>query len=51
MVVHGTLANPGRGSGAPTVVVQEAQAYGLTSHAMTWDQIQDRIDAWKLGRR
>lgn len=51
MVVHGTLGNPGRGSGAPTVVVQEAQAYGLTSHSMTWDQIQDRIDAWKLGRR
>ncbi|KJK89443.1 hypothetical protein H633G_06692 [Metarhizium anisopliae BRIP 53284] len=51
MVVHGTLGNPGRGSGAPTVVVQEAQAYGLRSHSMTWDQIQDRIDAWKLGRR
>ncbi|KZZ93859.1 Peptidase M16, core [Moelleriella libera RCEF 2490] len=40
-----------RGSGAPTVVLQEAQAYGLTSHSMTWDQIQDRIDGWKLGRR
>lgn len=51
MVVGGGVANPGAGSGAPTVVVQEAQAYGLTSHAMTWDQIQDRIDGWKLGRR
>ncbi|KND89000.1 Mitochondrial-processing peptidase subunit alpha [Tolypocladium ophioglossoides CBS 100239] len=51
MVVGGNVANPGKGSGAPTVVVQEAQAYGLTSHAMTWDQIQDRIDGWKLGRR
>lgn len=49
-VVGGRVANPGRGSGAPTVVVQEAQAYGLSSHAMTWDQIQDRIDAWQLGR-
>ncbi|OAA38361.1 Peptidase M16, core [Metarhizium rileyi] len=39
------------GAAAPTVVLQEAQAYGLTSHSMTWDQIQDRIDAWKLGRR
>ncbi|KAM3564329.1 hypothetical protein MY1884_000796 [Beauveria asiatica] len=48
MVVGGTA---GRGSGAPTVVLQEAQAYGLSSHAMTWDQIQDRIDGWKLGRR
>ncbi|KAG6282827.1 hypothetical protein E4U48_002903 [Claviceps purpurea] len=51
MVVGGLVENPGRGSGAPTVVVQEAQAYGLTSHSMTWDQIQDRIDAWRLGRR
>ncbi|KAG6004487.1 hypothetical protein E4U21_001059 [Claviceps maximensis] len=51
MIVGGTVVNPGRGSGAPTVVVQEAQAYGLTSHGMTWDQIQDRIDGWKLGRR
>ncbi|GJN68161.1 mitochondrial processing peptidase alpha subunit [Purpureocillium lilacinum] len=49
-VVGGRVANPGGGSGAPTVVVQEAQAYGLTSHGMTWDQIQDRIDGWKLGR-
>jgi processing peptidase subunit alpha len=51
MVVNGRVPNPGAGSGAPTVVVQEAQAYGLTSHSMTWDQIQDRIDSWKLGRR
>ncbi|KAG5979540.1 hypothetical protein E4U55_005059 [Claviceps digitariae] len=51
MVVGGSVANPGRGSGAPTVVVQEAQAYGLTSHGMTWDQIQDHIDGWNLGRR
>ncbi|KAG6015364.1 hypothetical protein E4U54_003636, partial [Claviceps lovelessii] len=51
MVVGGMVANPGKGSGAPTVVVQEAQAYGLTSHGMTWDQIQDRIDGWRLGRR
>ncbi|KYK61840.1 hypothetical protein DCS_02984 [Drechmeria coniospora] len=51
MVVGGAVANPGRGSGAPTVVVQEAQAYGLTSHSLTWDQIQDRIDGWKLGKR
>ncbi|KAG5914276.1 hypothetical protein E4U61_005939 [Claviceps capensis] len=51
MVVGGLVENPGKGSGAPTVVVQEAQAYGLTSHSMTWDQIQDRIDAWRLGRR
>ncbi len=51
MVVGGHVQNGGGGSGAPTVVLQEAQAYGLTSHTMTWDQIQDRIDGWKLGRK
>ncbi|KAG9253774.1 Metalloenzyme, LuxS/M16 peptidase-like protein [Emericellopsis atlantica] len=50
-VVCGLVQNPGQGSGAPTVVLQEAQAYGLTSHTMSWDKIQDRIDKWKLGRR
>lgn len=51
LVVDGGVSNVGKGSGAPTVVLQEAQAYGLTSHTMTWDQIQDRIDGWKLGKR
>ncbi|PNP37728.1 hypothetical protein TGAMA5MH_10401 [Trichoderma gamsii] len=51
MVMGGAVKNVGGGSGAPTVVVQEAQAYGVTTHAMTWDQIQDRIDGWKLGKR
>ncbi|KAI9148008.1 Mitochondrial-processing peptidase subunit alpha [Paramyrothecium foliicola] len=51
MVVGGLVRNPGGGSGAPTVVLQEAQAYGVTSHSLSWDQIQDRIDGWKLGRR
>lgn len=50
-VVGGNVKNVGGGSGAPTVVLQEAQAYGLTSHTMSWDKIQDRIDRWKLGRR
>ena len=51
MVLGGQVQNPGGGSGAPTVVLQEAQAYGVTSHSMSWEQIQDRIDSWKLGRR
>lgn len=51
MVVGGLVTNVGGGSGAPTVVLQEAQAYGVTSHTMGWDKIQDRIDGWKLGRR
>lgn len=49
MIVGGKVTNPGRGSGAPTVVLQEAQAYGVSNHTMTWDQIQDRIDSWRLG--
>ncbi|PFH57010.1 hypothetical protein XA68_15651 [Ophiocordyceps unilateralis] len=51
MVVNGRVANRGGGSGAPTVVVQEARDYGVTSHGMSWDQIQDRIDRWQIGRR
>lgn len=50
-VVGGEVKNVGGGSGAPTVVLQEAQAYGLTSHTMSWDKIQDRIDKWRLGKR
>ena len=50
LVVGGAVQNVGGGSGAPTVVLQEAQAYGVTTHTMGWDQIQDRIDSWKLGR-
>ncbi|KAK7213401.1 hypothetical protein V2G26_020579 [Clonostachys chloroleuca] len=50
-VFGGRISNVGAGSGAPTVVLQEAQAYGLTSHTMSWDKIQDRIDKWGLGRK
>ncbi|KFH41641.1 Mitochondrial-processing peptidase subunit alpha-like protein [Hapsidospora chrysogenum ATCC 11550] len=50
-VARDVVGGGGRGSGAPTVVLQEAQAYGLTSHSMSWDKIQDRIDKWRLGRR
>ncbi|CAH0018121.1 unnamed protein product [Clonostachys rhizophaga] len=50
-VFGGRTSNVGAGSGAPTVVLQEAQAYGLTSHTMSWDKIQDRIDKWGLGRK
>ncbi|KAK4169430.1 mitochondrial-processing peptidase subunit alpha [Cladorrhinum sp. PSN259] len=51
MVVSGLVENKGQGSGAPTVVLQEAMAHGVQVKTMTWDQIQDRIFAWKLGRR
>ncbi|KAJ4411745.1 Mitochondrial-processing peptidase subunit alpha [Gnomoniopsis sp. IMI 355080] len=50
IVVGGMVDNPGRGSGAPTVVLQEAQAGGVASRAMSWDEIQDTIHRSQLGR-
>ena len=51
MVVGGMVSNKGQGSGAPTVVLQEATAHGVTTSHMPWDQIQDMIYQWKLGKR
>ncbi|KAJ9136684.1 hypothetical protein NKR23_g9581 [Pleurostoma richardsiae] len=51
MVVGGMVENPGGGSGAPTVVLQEAEAAGVTSKRLGWDEIQDMIYRWQLGRR
>jgi processing peptidase subunit alpha len=51
MVVGGLVENKGKGSGAPTVVLQEATAHGVKTAEMPWDQIQDVIYSWKLGRR
>ncbi|KAK3934923.1 mitochondrial-processing peptidase subunit alpha [Diplogelasinospora grovesii] len=51
MVVGGAVNNPGGGSGAPTVVLQEATAEGIRQQTLPWDQIQDIIYQWKLGRR
>ncbi|KAL2135464.1 hypothetical protein VTI74DRAFT_8450 [Chaetomium olivicolor] len=51
MVVGGMVENRGQGSGAPTVVLQEATAHGVKTAEMGWDQIQDIIYQWNLGRR
>ncbi|KAK3302299.1 peptidase M16 inactive domain-containing protein [Chaetomium strumarium] len=51
MVVGGMVQNKGKGSGAPTVVLQEATAHGVKTAEMPWDQIQDVIYQWRLGRR
>lgn len=51
MVVGGMVQNPGSGSGAPTVVLQEGEEEGVTRKQMEWAEIQDRIDRWRLGRR
>lgn len=50
-VFGGQLTNPGGGSGAPTVVLQEGEMEGLKRKEFTWDDIQHRIARWKLGRR
>lgn len=50
-VLGGMVNNPGRGSGAPTVVLQEAAAHGLATKELGWDQIQDIIAKANLGRR
>ncbi|EON99131.1 putative mitochondrial-processing peptidase subunit alpha protein [Phaeoacremonium minimum UCRPA7] len=51
MVVSGMVDNPGKGSGAPTVVLQEAQAAGVSTRQLAWDEIQDMIYRWQLGKR
>ncbi|CAJ2506023.1 Uu.00g001530.m01.CDS01 [Anthostomella pinea] len=50
-VVGGLVQNNGKGSGAPTVVLQEADAPGVSAKQMTWEEIQDRIYRWGLGKR
>jgi processing peptidase subunit alpha len=51
IVVGGLADNAGKGSGAPTVVLQEGEEEGVTRRPFKWAEIQDRIDRWKLGRR
>lgn len=50
MVVGGMVQNPGKGSGAPTVVLQEGDEEGVNRKAFLWPEIQERISGWKLGR-
>jgi processing peptidase subunit alpha len=50
-VMSGMVHNNGQGSGAPTVVLQESLEEGAGQKTLAWDEIQDRIARWKLGRR
>ncbi|OBT66936.1 hypothetical protein VE03_04178 [Pseudogymnoascus sp. 23342-1-I1] len=51
-VLLGLVKNPGQGSGAPTVVLQEGEeGNGVKRKQLAWAEIQDRISRWKLGRR
>ncbi|KAI9827823.1 MAG: Mitochondrial-processing peptidase subunit alpha [Thelocarpon impressellum] len=51
LVMAGLVSNAGAGSGAPTVVLQEGEEEGLNRKDLRWDDIQERISLWKLGRR
>ncbi|CAK7564467.1 MAG: Mitochondrial-processing peptidase subunit alpha [Sporothrix epigloea] len=51
IVVQGLVENPGRGSGAPTIVLQEAEVPGLGAKQMQWDEIQDIVYKWQLGKK
>jgi processing peptidase subunit alpha len=50
-VFEGKVVNPGVGSGAPTVVLQEGDEEGLKRKDFQWAEIQERIGRWKLGKR
>jgi processing peptidase subunit alpha len=49
-VVGGLVENPGAGSGTPTVVLQQGEEEGVKLKDIRWEEIQDRIARWKLGR-
>lgn len=51
MVVKGQVRNNGQGTGAPTVVLQEGEEEGRTLRPLPWDEIQERVSRWGLGRR
>lgn len=50
MVFGGLVQNPGKGTGAPTVVIQEGLEEGVRRKQTRWEEVQDRIARWKLGR-
>ncbi|PSK44229.1 Mitochondrial-processing peptidase subunit alpha [Elsinoe australis] len=50
-VFEGQVKNPGGGSGAPTVVVQQGEEEGVMLLDIGWEEVQDRIARWGLGRR
>lgn len=49
-VFGGDVKNPGQGTGKPTVVMQEGELEGYRLRSFPWEEIQERIARWKLGR-
>lgn len=50
-MVLGGVDNIGQGTGKPTVVLQEGELEGFKLRTFPWEEIQERIGRWKLGRR
>ncbi|KAL4917569.1 hypothetical protein BDW62DRAFT_211087 [Aspergillus aurantiobrunneus] len=50
-VFGGQVQNKGQGTGKPTVVLQEGELEGYRLRPFPWEEIQERIARWKLGRR
>jgi len=51
LVFRGGVENAGKGTGAPTVVIQEGQEEGGKKvQQIPWEDVQGRIAKWKLGR-
>lgn len=50
-VFGGQVQNNGKGTGKPTVVLQEGELEGYKLRSFPWEEIQERIARWKLGRR
>lgn len=50
-VLNGQTENKGLGTGKPTVVIQEGEVEDHKLNPLKWDEIQQRIARWKLGRR
>lgn len=50
-VFSGGVRNAGNGTGAPTVVIQEGEdPSGRKVRPIAWEDVQQRIARWKLGR-
>lgn len=49
-IVLGGVHNNGQGTGQPTVVLQEGELEGFKLRTFPWEEIQERIGRWKLGR-
>lgn len=50
LIFRGKVVNKGKGTGAPTVVVQEGEVAGEKKPSLPWEDVENRIKRWKLGR-